>query len=177
MRGKCGQEISFKVFLPIIQLLLFQIEFTMAFNSMDETQATVVYNRSFLRNPNFEINSEKPMSRRIRSSEFGALKISWYPPDSQVLPEAYEIILKNLTPSVEIQARKCRQLQSVGNSSLHRKVLGMDSSAYFSDLIPDTFYRVEVFALSEDERSAPASLSSSPLVPGTPPSVPPDKVR
>nr|VZI30132.1 unnamed protein product [Spirometra erinaceieuropaei] len=156
---------------------------------MDETQATVVYNRSFLRNPNFEINSEKPMSRRIRSSdlqpptnlqidpiEFGALKISWYPPDSQVLPEAYEIILKNLTPSVEIQARKCRQLQSVGNSSLHRKVLGMDSSAYFSHLIPDTFYRVEVFALSEDERSAPASLSSSPLVPGTPPSVPPDKV-
>ncbi|VDN16689.1 unnamed protein product [Dibothriocephalus latus] len=120
---------------------------------------------------------QPPRNLQIDPSEFGALKISWHPPDSQILLEAYEIILKNLTSSEEIQARKCRHLQSVvGNGSLQMKVLGTDTSAYFGNLIPDTFYRVDVFALSEDERSAPASLSSSPLVPGMPPTLPPDKV-
>uniref|UniRef100_A0A0X3PF78 Fibronectin type III domain-containing protein 1 n=1 Tax=Schistocephalus solidus TaxID=70667 RepID=A0A0X3PF78_SCHSO len=189
IRGTGGLEASFTFALAILYLLFFQVDLTVAVNAMEEAKTTVLYNQSLLRNSTFVQTSEAPMSRRIRSSELqpptnlqidptelGALKISWYPPDSQVLPETYEIILKNLTPSVEIQARKCRKLQSLGNSSLHMKVLGTDSSTYFSSLIPDTFYRVDVFALSEDERSAPASLSSSPLVPGIPPTLPPDKV-
>eukprot|EP00108_Taenia_solium_P005483 TsM_001044400 transcript=TsM_001044400 gene=TsM_001044400 len=115
-----------------------------------------------------------PTNPVVYPTSFGALNISWDPPMSVSLISHYEVVLRNLTHSDDVGRRVCPWYKAVnpGPGVITRLVEPSQHPAlHLTNMLPDTFYSVEVCALLHNgSRSAPALLPSSPLVPAAPPS-------
>ncbi|VDD74751.1 unnamed protein product [Mesocestoides corti] len=101
------------------------------------------------------------------------MNISWEPPTSTLLLRGYEVILRNLTYLDEVRKRRCSAYDRIDEESavFTRETHHRKHHYAFVDMIPDTFYSVEVHALlANGTRSPPTILPSSPLVPASPPS-------
>lgn len=85
----------------------------------------------------------------------------------------YRIKLFNLTSREDIRGRYCNYPEEESSPILLRMLSGQTSEFSFKDMIPDTFYRVSVSAVVGGVLSPPATLSSSPLVPASPPTLAP----
>ncbi|EUB61911.1 hypothetical protein EGR_03184 [Echinococcus granulosus] len=122
-----------------------------------------------------------PTNPVVYPTSFGALNISWDPPISALLISHYEVVLRNLTHAEDVRRRACPWYEAVTPepSVITRLVEpSQHPSLRLTDMLPDTFYSVEVCAhLHNGSRSAPVLLPSSPLVPAAPPSGYPTQIR
>uniref|UniRef100_A0A5K3EXG5 Protein-tyrosine-phosphatase n=1 Tax=Mesocestoides corti TaxID=53468 RepID=A0A5K3EXG5_MESCO len=125
------------------------------------------------------LDPSSPRNLVVFPTYFGSLNISWEPPTSTLLLRGYEVILRNLTYLDEVRKRRCSAYDRIDEESavFTRETHHRKHHYAFVDMIPDTFYSVEVHALlANGTRSPPTILPSSPLVPASPPSGSPSEI-
>ncbi|KAL3309633.1 hypothetical protein Ciccas_011818, partial [Cichlidogyrus casuarinus] len=116
-----------------------------------------------------------PRNLRITPYSFGKLNISWSAPDDYRQIDSYELTLHNLTAV----RRECT-MDGPARENPDRVALtlrGDDTWTLVDNLLPDTFYRVEIRAASGQLRSPTERMPSSPRVPALPPRLAPKNVR
>ncbi|CAL8108200.1 unnamed protein product, partial [Calicophoron daubneyi] len=140
-----------------------------------------------------------PRNLQIMPVRFGALNISWVPATAnEHLVTHYQLVLINLSDRspTAYTDKQCQHIRSQYTSThsdegpfvsgdgvinapgqLTVNVTAPASHVILTDLPPDNFYRVLLFAMAGSRRSPPASMPSSPRVPALPPQTAPREVK